>query len=269
MPELQPIEIRTLRDLSVVQVRDHDSPDEEAKKPIIAGYAAVFGKRSEDLGGFREEIQAGAFSNSLKRKDDVRALVEHDPARIIGRSTSGTLQLEEDKQGLRVEIDPPKNTQGADVMESIRRGDLDAMSFAFRVPAGGDSWDEDPDGTPVRTVQAADLRDVSVVAYPAYVDTEVALRSLGRSKIGEPVEATPNHLVTITSTGGPELGGVRFETVQPPELIFGDPSKAYGVSPVAAAVDAADELIAESRATIVDNDRRRHAEARLRIAQAE
>ncbi|HUU96344.1 MAG TPA: HK97 family phage prohead protease [Phycisphaerae bacterium] len=147
---------------------------DEGGAPKIVGYAAVFDKLSDDLGGFREKIAPGAFTRSLKEKADVRALVDHDSSRILGRTKSGTLTLSEDKSGLLAEIVPPDTTAGRDAMESIKRGDIDGMSFAFTTRQ--DAWEYDDDGD-LRTLEDVDLRDVSVVTYPAYPDTSVAVRS--------------------------------------------------------------------------------------------
>lgn len=143
--------------------------------PTIEGYAAVFNSLSTNLGGFRERIEPGAFAASLKAGADVRALVDHDPAKIIGRNKSGTLTVTEDERGLKVSIRPPDTTAGRDVVESIRRGDLDAMSFGF---VARDDEVRKEGGETVRVLRAVDLFDVSVVAYPAYQDTAVALRSV-------------------------------------------------------------------------------------------
>lgn len=148
------------------------------KKPQLEGYAVRYGSLSEDL-GFRELIEPGAFSRHLRSDPDVRALIEHDPTKIIGRTTSGTLQLVEDDAGVRVTIDPPDNQTGKDVTESIRRGDLRSMSFGFR--AINDSW-ATVDGESVRTISEAELFDVSVTAFPSYQDTSIAVRSLNRWK---------------------------------------------------------------------------------------
>ncbi len=149
--------------------------------PAITGYAAVFNTLSEDLGGFREQIAPGAFKRALDLDQDVRALVDHDPSRIIGRSTSGTLEMVEDDHGLRVKIDPADTSAGRDIMESISRGDVSGMSFGFVVR--DDQWDM-IDGENIRTVSDMDLFDVSVVTYPAYTGSsvEVALRSLDDHK---------------------------------------------------------------------------------------
>lgn len=142
----------------------------------LEGYAVRYGSVSEDL-GFRETFAPGAFSKHLRTDPDVRALIEHESARIIGRTRSGTLQLVEDEAGVRVTIDPPNNQTGKDVTESVRRGDLGAMSFAFR--AIDDSW-ATVGGVPVRTVSEAELFDVSITAFPSYPDTSIAVRSMDR-----------------------------------------------------------------------------------------
>lgn len=153
-----------------VEVR---SVDDSA--PVVVGYAAVFNTLSEDLGGFREMIIPGAFDRAVSERQDVRALVDHAPGRILGRTKAGTLTLSVDEHGLRAEITPPQTNAAAEVMEAIRRGDVDGMSFAFRVRT--DLWRTE-DGTDIREVRDLDLFDVSVVTYPAYPATEVALRSL-------------------------------------------------------------------------------------------
>lgn len=143
----------------------------------IVGYAALFNSRSVDLGGFVEVIQPGAFRNALSEKQDVRALIDHNPSSIIGRSTSGTLKLSEDDRGLRVDIDVPGTSYGRDLVESMKRGDVTQMSFAFSVRGGGHSWDDSQTPT-LRTLKDLNLYDVSVVTFPAYPATEAAVRSL-------------------------------------------------------------------------------------------
>lgn len=144
---------------------------------LITGYAATFGNLSVDLGGFIEKIRPGAFAESLRRGDDVRALVDHNASLIIGRSTMGTLRLWEDKKGLRIEIDPPSNAIGQGIVESIRRGDVNQMSFAFYTVK--DDWFYEGDQL-VRNLIACDLIDVSLVTYPAYPSTSCSVRSAER-----------------------------------------------------------------------------------------
>lgn len=141
----------------------------------IVGHAAVFNKLSENLGGFREQIAPGAFDGVLE--DDVRALINHDPNHILGRTAAGTLRLSVDKTGLRYEIDPPDRSDARDLLISMERGDVNQSSFAFTVEE--DEWDEDDEGRVVRTIlKFRRLYDVSPVTYPAYPDADVGLRSM-------------------------------------------------------------------------------------------
>lgn len=143
--------------------------------PTIRGHAAVFDKWSEDLGGFKEIIRSGAFDSALDRPDDVRALVDHDPSKILGRTTAGTLSLKVDSKGLKVAIKPADTGSGRDIVESIRRKDVDSMSFSFRTIS--DRWGHEDD-VQVRELLDLELFDVSPVSYPAYRDTDVAVRSM-------------------------------------------------------------------------------------------
>lgn len=154
--------------------------DDDAAMPMITGYAAVFESETVIGGkdwGFREKIARGAFTEAIKNSD-VRALFNHDEDLVLGRLKAGTLRLMEDERGLKVEIDPPDTQDARDLIKKMQRGDIDQMSFAFTMEGGSQAWDETGD-MPLRTIQkVGDLLDVSVVTYPAYVDTEAAARSL-------------------------------------------------------------------------------------------
>lgn len=148
---------------------------QDGDKPVvIRGYAARFNSLSNPLGGFVEKIARGAFAKAIGR-DDVRALFNHDSNLILGRNKSGTLVLSEDENGLYCEITPPDTTVGRDLVESIKRGDIDGMSFAFS-PVD-DSWGKTDDGVPLRTLREVALYDVSPVTFPAYPETSVSARS--------------------------------------------------------------------------------------------
>jgi uncharacterized protein len=151
-------------------------------KRTIQGYAAVFNSMSNNLGDdkkqIREVIRPGAFAPLLAKGCDTRALVDHNPTSILGRTKSGTLRLDEDSRGLRFEIDPPETQIARDLMCSLERGDVDGSSFGFTVAPGGDAWRSEG-GCYVREIRAfASLTDVSVVTYPAYPAAEACLRSL-------------------------------------------------------------------------------------------
>jgi|688.fasta_scaffold52459_2 HK97 family phage prohead protease len=151
---------------------------ENESGPVIVGYAAVFGSRSFDLGGFTEIIKPGAFTRTLASKPDARALVNHESGLMtIGRTTNGTLELSEDEIGLRATIYLPDTQAGRDTLTLVKRGDLDQMSFAFWVIK--DNWIEER-GSITRELHevSIDNGDVSVVTFPAYGDTMITARSM-------------------------------------------------------------------------------------------
>jgi HK97 family phage prohead protease len=151
----------------------------EGDETRLIGYAAKFNKLSVDMGFWEpcyEKIAPGAFTDAIK-DGDTRALKNHDPNLILGRSTSGTLQLTENKIGLKFNIDIPNTTTGKDTLEEVRRGDITGCSFAFTVAS--ETWENQEDGSILRTINKVDkLFDVGPVTYPAYPDTTVAARSL-------------------------------------------------------------------------------------------
>ena len=143
------------------------------KKPKILGYASVFNQKSHDLGGFREIVKPGAFAKTIS-ESDIRALFNHDPNYVLGRKKTGTLELAEDEHGLRISINPPETTWAKDLLTSIRRGDIDQMSFGFKTIK--DEW-EKRDGENIRSLAEVRLFDISPVTFPAYPQTSVEARS--------------------------------------------------------------------------------------------
>lgn len=143
----------------------------------LIGHAAVFNSLSEDLGGFREQIAPGAFADAIN-SDDVRALFNHDANFILGRNRAKTLTLAEDSRGLAIDILLPDTQTVRDlVLAPIERGDVSQMSFGFSVRPGGQDWAKDDEGRVIRTLKKLRLYDVSPVVYPAYPETDVAVRS--------------------------------------------------------------------------------------------
>ena len=160
------------------EIRAQSVPAEiraEADGIRVSGYAAVFGEETAIGSYFREVIEAGAFSESLKRGDDVVFLINHDGL-PLARTLSGTLTLSEDAHGLKMETflrsDDPDVLR---IVPKMERGDLNKMSFAFLPDV--QEWDETQD-PPLRTIRQATLFDVSIVTTPAYGGTEIGLRSL-------------------------------------------------------------------------------------------
>ncbi len=154
----------------------------EGDERKITGYAAVFDRRSEDLGGFIEVIRPGAFKEAIKDAD-IRALFNHDSNYVIGRTANKTLALEENKKGLKFEAVPPDTQWARDLLTSIERGDISQCSFSFRVAKDGDSWTEvksgETAGMHIREITAIDyVGDVGPVTFPAYPQTSVQARSI-------------------------------------------------------------------------------------------
>jgi HK97 family phage prohead protease len=100
----------------------------------MRGHAAVFGRLSENLGGFRERIAPGAFSGVLERSPDVRLLVDHQPSSVMARTTNKTLELREDPHGLHAWARIPSDLSSAqDLRVRMETGLVNQMSFAFTI----------------------------------------------------------------------------------------------------------------------------------------
>jgi uncharacterized protein len=149
----------------------------------LEGYAALFNSRSENLGGFTETIQPGAFRSSLKSRNDIKLLWNHDTGAVMGSTRAGTLRLTEDDRGLRVSATLPDTSYGRDARELVRRGDVTGFSFGFSMPArGGDEWNSE--GTE-RVLKSVRLHEVSLVAFPAYPATNGTATVRGLDKIAK------------------------------------------------------------------------------------
>lgn len=143
----------------------------------ITGYAVKWEMKSVTMGywrRFKEQFKRGAFTDSLTQ-DDQLALWSHDYSQVLGRTKNGTLRLFEDEIGLRFELDLADTMLGNDTYKTIKRGDVDGVSFGFQMVK--EEWDEsDPDNV-VRSVTKAKLIEISPVAFPAYPDSQVSARS--------------------------------------------------------------------------------------------
>ena len=140
----------------------------------LRGYAAVWRSLSQDLGGFKELIRPGAFSATIKN-GDARALWNHEPKYVLGRKSAGTLRLTEDEKGLAFTLVPPQTAWATDLVTSVARKDITGCSFGFTVDHNGDTWSR-PKGRPVRELLSVTLVEISVVSWPAYLETEVHVR---------------------------------------------------------------------------------------------
>jgi HK97 family phage prohead protease len=183
--------------------------------PDIVGLAAVYYNAADPVGtqynlfdNVFERIQPGAFDKAVGR-DDVRALQNHDPRLLLGRSASKTLQLELTPAGLAYRITPPNTTAGRDTVESLARGDIDGSSFAFAIVRGGVEWTDETveiNGVSVnlqvRNIKEVALFDVGPVTYPAYSAASSGTRSPGV------------FLLEPRSDGSGELAGIRAELAE-------------------------------------------------------
>lgn len=152
---------------SDVEVRD-DSRE-------INGRAVVFDKLSRNLGWFREKIDPHAFDEC--DMTDVIACRNHDPDKVMARTTADTLDLNTDAQGLNYKFEAPNTTAGNDTLEDIKLKNIQYSSFAFTIAE--DRWDEDDEHGEVRTIlRIKKLYDVSPVTNPAYFGTDVQANGL-------------------------------------------------------------------------------------------
>lgn len=152
-------------------VRDIETREAEDGAMRLSGYAAVFNDASVPL-PFSERIAPGAFRKTLSETPDVRLLINHEGL-PLARTKNGTLTLSEDEVGLRFDADLPDTSEARDLWTLIQRGDVDQMSFAFRVIR--QKWSADRTERTLTEVSLAD-GDVSVVTYPAYPTTSVEAR---------------------------------------------------------------------------------------------
>ena len=156
---------------------------QEGDGMTLRGYAAVFNSPSQPL-PFIETIQPGAFRDSLKSRNDVKLLWNHDTSVVLGSTRAGTLRLTEDERGLLVEADLPMTQAGKDAAISIQRGDVTAFSFGFRIPAGGDEWASASE----RVLKRVNVHEVSVgVAFPAYTATDGTANVRSMTELSEKI----------------------------------------------------------------------------------
>ena len=178
------------RTMGTIEVREADSDD-----MVLEGYAAVFNSET-DLGHFREVIKPGAFDDVMN--NDVRALINHDPNLILGRTENGTLELSTDERGLKYRVKLGNQQYAKDFYESVKRGDISQSSFAFTIK--DQSWNEE------RTVRSVDkvrqLLDVSPVTYPAYAAATVQARDQQLELDDAIAEAVAD---TDTTTNEPQI----------------------------------------------------------------
>ena len=146
------------------------------------GYGAVWNSPSEPL-PFIEYVKPGAFTRSLKSRNRMLLLWNHDTSEPLASTRNGSLKLTEDERGLKVQATLPNTTRGRDVAELVRTGVIDSMSFGFSVRK--DSWSADGQ---TRTLEDVTLYEVSLVSQPAYEGTA------GLTSVREARDINPDQL---------------------------------------------------------------------------
>lgn len=133
---------------------------------------------------FVERILPGAFKRALEDRGlDIAALVNHDEDKVLGRTGAGTLALREDARGLLASVDPPDTSYGRDLLVSVKRGDINGMSFGFDDKDVDDQWAE-AGGVTTRTLSRVSVHEITFATFPCYPETDAAVRSY-------PVDAQP------------------------------------------------------------------------------
>lgn len=157
----------------------------------IEGRSIVFNSLSQDFGGWKEEISPDAISDEIINASDILFLLNHSDSRgILGRKRkgSGSLSTEIREDGVYFSFDAPQTSLGDELLEYLRRGDITQCSFAFTVD--DDNWEEQEDGTYIRTIKKFHrIYDMSAVYTPAYTDTEVKCARFAEIKAQEAEEA--------------------------------------------------------------------------------
>lgn len=143
---------------------------------MLFGYAAVFNRYSQNLGGFVEQVANVAFNKSLADGNPVIARYNHDDNYLLGTTEAETLRISVDDIGLPYEVDLPETSAGKDTAILSQRGDLRYSSFAFHTIE--DEWGLTEQGFPLRTLLQVHLVDVAPVNSPAYLDSSAGMRSL-------------------------------------------------------------------------------------------
>ncbi len=149
--------------------------EERDNSPVIEGFFAVYDEVYEIYDGVSERIDPHAFDDTLK-SDDIRALVNHDSTKVIGRRTAGTLELEARNDGLwgRVHINPD-DPDGRSIWQKVKRGDVSQCSIGFDILK--EEMQKLENGARIFLLKQIRLWEVSVCTFPAYTSTQVEARS--------------------------------------------------------------------------------------------
>ena len=149
----------------------------------LRGLAWKYNTLSSDLGGFREKVLPGAFRHAVASRSDVKCLFNHSADKVLGRVQNGTLKLSDTHEGLAFvcQLDED-NSEHRNLYSSVKRGDIDACSWSFKLEDGDDDfaygYDDDGKRCTIRSIRnVSNLFDCSIVTNPAYPTTSLQARS--------------------------------------------------------------------------------------------
>jgi HK97 family phage prohead protease len=204
----------------IAEVRFDASGDPQAKGSwTMRGHAAVFNRKSHDLGGFRTSLAPGAFTEVLNTNPDVHMLVDHDTRWVLARTKNNSLELREDPYGLHVWARFAKTSTADEVATLMQGGFVDQMSFACDI--GEDEWTQDSSGNITRTIfSVSALYDVTVCAQGAFPQTDAQLVA-SFNDAGAALASAQEAGRIKTDAPDPELVATRGESedhnIAPPE----------------------------------------------------
>jgi HK97 family phage prohead protease len=217
------LDVRETRTCARFEVRENPA----SSTVVLEGYAATYDPYDvyggESRGGWREQIQPTAFDTTLATSPDVQLLVNHEGC-PLARTKSGTLQLSRDRHGLRVRALLDRNDPDVQaLLPKMARGDMDEMSFGFRVK--DQIWDAN---YTQRTITEVSLQkgDVSVVNYGANPGTHAmigdaveALASLSSDELVELRKLDPSRLAAAATNicSVPAVQATRAGIPPPPD----------------------------------------------------
>lgn len=146
----------------------------------VSGYALVFEVPSDNIIGWTETIKRGAVTPETVSNSIVLAKLNHDDNKVLARSYygKGSLSLSVDEKGLKYDFDAPNTALGDELLEYLKRGDINSSSFAFTISQEPDSekWYK-KDGVIYRDIMKIEkLYDVSPVFVSAYEAAECTKR---------------------------------------------------------------------------------------------
>jgi uncharacterized protein len=165
-----------MKELRICEIRTATDPAGNENRLIIEGLPIVYDQPTtinDPAGQYIEVIKRGALDGA--DLSDARLLYNHDLNKVPLARTPKTMQFISDPAGLKMVATLPETEEARSVYTAVQRGDLSGMSFAFKVPMGGDSYDRT---TNTRTINKIEkVYEVSICPFPAYPQTDVQARA--------------------------------------------------------------------------------------------